>query len=104
MRMPGNQTFNTFWHGERISTIEQVCMESFVKHNHVLRVYTYSDARMPTGVIVDDAAKIMRLERFFTFEGRSSAFSNIFRCKSLLEHGAWWMDSGILCVQRGLPH
>jgi hypothetical protein len=97
------QVFNTFWHGESLSAVEKVCMESFIKHNHFLRVFTYSKAEMPAGVILEDAAVIMPRDRVFTFQESPSAFSNIFRYKLLLERGGWWVDTDILCLGREIP-
>src|SRR5690349_14457898 len=104
MDVSGAQIVNTFWHGERLSAIERLCMESFVKHKHAFRVFTYSDAEMPTGVIVEDAAKILPLERFFKIEESPSAFSNVFRYKLLLEQGGWWVDTDVLCLKTNLPN
>jgi hypothetical protein len=98
-----DSTFNMFWHGDKLSPIDRLCMVSFVNHNHVLRVFTYSDVEMPAGVVVEDAATIMPLDRFFIFQGSPSAFTNIFRYKILLERGGWWVDTDILCLKRKLP-
>src|SRR5215468_2454910 len=94
---------NTFWHGEAISSAERLCIQSFLDHGHSFRVFTYSDVEMPGGVIVEHAAQILPLERFFYFEGSPSGFSNIFRYKLLLERGGWWVDTDVLCLKRELP-
>jgi hypothetical protein len=101
--MPQNQLFNTFWHGEKLSTLEKACMRSFLEHQHMVRVFTYLRVEMPPGVIIEDASNILPYDRFFTFEGSPSAFSNIFRYKLLAERGGWWVDTDILCLRKEIP-
>jgi hypothetical protein len=101
--MPNNSVFNMFWHGDRLSALETICMQSFVDHKHTLRVFTYANIELPPGIVIEDAGQILPFSRFFTFEGSSSAFSNIFRYKVLLEQGGWWVDTDVLCLKDELP-
>ena len=94
------QTFNMFWEGQYLTAIENLCMRSFIKHGHSLRVFTYNGAQVPEGVALEDARDVLPADRFFTFQGSPSAFTNIFRYKLLLDQGGWWADTDIFCCRR----
>lgn len=96
--------FNMFFHGEELSLLEQICMESFVKHGHSLNVFTYDDLVVPEGVITLDARQILPHEKLFFFDNSPSAFSNIFRYKLILETGGWWVDTDVLCLTDEIPN
>ena len=95
--------FNMFWHGRSVSSLEMTCMQSFIRHGHRLRVFTYEEHSLPAGVEHADAREILPYERFFTFMESPSAFTNIFRYKLLFEQGGWWVDSDVLCLKAELP-
>jgi hypothetical protein len=92
-----------FWEGQHLTPIESLCMRSFVSHGHGLTVFTYNGAQVPKGVALEDARQVLPADRFFTFEGSPSAFTNIFRYKLLLERGGWWADTDILCRRQQIP-
>ena len=98
-----NDVFNMFWHGRSISSLETTCMQSFVRHGHRLRVFTYDEHSLPEGVEHADAREILPYERLFTFKNSPSAFTNIFRYALLFEQGGWWVDSDVLCRKTELP-
>lgn len=91
-------TFNMFWHGTRLSTLELVCMQSFVDCGHRLRIHTYDETDVPPGAENVDASEILPRERLFYFENSPASFSDIFRYKLLLEQGGWWVDTDVLCL------
>lgn len=92
-----------FWYGEALSPLEQVCIQSFVRQGHRIRLFTYTDVSVPEGVIVDDASEIMPADSVFTFDNSLAAFSDIFRFKLLFERGGWWVDTDILSLKPEVP-
>lgn len=97
------ETFNMFWHGDQLSALEMACMRSFLDHGHALRVFTYQKVALPEGAINEDASQILPLESYFSYQESSSAFSNIFRYKLLLEQGGWWVDTDVVCLKSEIP-
>jgi hypothetical protein len=98
--MAQRQTFNMFWEGQYFTPIESLCMRSFINRGHSLTVFTYNGAPVPEGVTLEDAREVLPADRFFTFEGSPSAFTNIFRYKLLLDRGGWWVDTDIFCQKQ----
>jgi len=92
------ETFNMFWHGDSLSTLEWACMQSFLDHGQRLRVFSYEELAIPAGAEIADASQILPRERLFLFDNSPSAFTNIFRYKLLLEQGGWWVDTDVLCL------
>ena len=58
--MAEQHIFNTFWEGEYLTPIENLCLRSFVNHGHSLRLFTYNGAQVPEGVTLEDARQILR--------------------------------------------
>jgi hypothetical protein len=96
-------TVNMFWHGADLSPIDKICIQSFLDHGHIVRLFTYRAIETPPGVIVEEASAILPYDRFFTYANSPSAFSNIFRYNLLFERGGWWVDTDVLCLRTELP-
>lgn len=88
--------FNTFFHGNSLSLLEWLCMESFLNHGHSLNLHCYKDFEVPAGVKKVDARQTLPFEKFFVFDNSLSAFTNVFRYKLILETGGWWVDTDVL--------
>jgi hypothetical protein len=101
--MQKDMIFNTFWHGGSLSAMERVCMQSFPRHNHLLRVFTYTPLETPPGVSNEDASTVLGNDRLFVHCNSVSAFTNIFRYKLLYEQGGWWVDTDVLCRTPQVP-
>lgn len=93
------------WIGERLSTMERLCVASFVAHGHELHLYAYGPlAGVPEGAQLRDAREIMPASSVYTYAtgpgaGSPSAFSNEFRYKLLLERGGAWSDTDVVCLR-----
>ena len=69
----------SLWVGERLSTMERLCLSSFVKNGHEVHLYTYSDVEgIPEGVQVKDGSEILPEDMIFMYKEHKSysAFSN----------------------------
>jgi glycosyltransferase involved in cell wall biosynthesis len=102
-------TFQSFWWGDVISPYEAFCMRSFVDHGHDYDLYSYHpEIKVPAGVRIRDAAELLPITDFFTYEdgpgaGSPSAFSNLFRYKLLATRGGWWVDTDVVCLADVIP-
>ena len=93
----------SLWVGERLSTMERLCLSSFVKNGHEVHLYTYSDVEgIPEGVQVKDGSEILPEDMIFMYKEHKSysAFSNYFRYKLLLDKGGYWVDTDMVCLKK----
>jgi hypothetical protein len=101
--------FQTFWWGNVLSPYEVLCLKSFVDHGHNVHLYTFdSQLKVPDGVLICDAAKLISQDRFFTYKegqgnGSPAGFSNLFRYRLLMEKGGWWIDTDVVCLSSRIP-
>jgi hypothetical protein len=93
---------NSLWIGDRLSTMEQLSISSFLRHGHEFHLYVYGPIQgVPRGTVVRDGNDILPSSRIFTYsrKGTYSGFSNYFRYKLLLEDGGWWVDLDTVCLK-----
>lgn len=100
--------FKSFWHGERLSPYQWLCLKSFVDHGHDFVLYSYDRIDAPVGVELRDATQFLPRERVFFYSsgpgaGSVSAFSNLFRYRLLHDEGGWWVDTDVVCLSRDVP-
>jgi hypothetical protein len=99
------ETVQSLWIGDRLSTMEQLCIQSFLDHGHPYHLYCYQEiAGVPDGTVVRDGREILPSSEIFVYQrgcgkGSPSAFSNFFRYKLLLERGGWWADLDAVCMR-----
>ena len=89
------------WIGDRLSTMEQLSIASFLAHGHPFHLYTYGEvAGVPAGTVVRDAEEILPASRIFSYTEEQSyaGFANWFRYQLLLERGGWWVDVDVVCL------
>jgi hypothetical protein len=95
----------SLWIGDRLSSMEQLCIRSFLDHGHPFHLYTYQEVRnVPEGAEVKRAADLLPPEEIFVYrrgygKKNPSAFSNLFRYTMLLERGGWWTDLDAICLR-----
>ncbi len=89
------------WVGDRLSTMEQLCILSFLRHGHPFRLYTYGPVEnVPSGAEICDANEVIPQSRIFRYaNGSLAGFANFFRYKLLLEQGGWWVDLDVICLR-----
>lgn len=105
------QTANFFWHGN-LSLYEIKCLESFVKHNWEVKVWSYEKISLPNGIELCDASEILPKSELDTFKvwcphtnsfetrgNINSGFSDLFRFNLLLKKGGWWFDTDVICLR-----
>lgn len=91
----------SLWIGPRLSAMERLCIESFLRNGHEFHLYTYDQVDgIPAGAQVRDGREILPAERIFFYREHNSVsgFSNFFRYKLLLERGGWWVDTDMVCL------
>jgi hypothetical protein len=92
----------TLWIGPRLSTMERLSIQSFLRHGHQVHLYTYGEVDgVPAGTVLRDGREILPAERIFVYREQNSVsgFSNFFRYKLLLERGGWWVDTDMICLR-----
>jgi hypothetical protein len=95
----------SFWIGERLSTMEQLCIQSFLRNGHEFDLYSYHHiANVPRGTRLLDAGTILPQSlsdkfRYYNAHTPLTAFSNVFRYKLLLEQGGVWVDMDVVCLK-----
>ena len=92
----------SLWIGPRLTAMERLSIESFLRHGHEFHLYTYGDVDgIPAGTVVRDGREILPAERIFFYKefASVSGFSNYFRYKLLLGRGGWWVDADMVCLR-----
>jgi hypothetical protein len=95
----------SLWIGNRLSTLERMCVNSFLVNGFDFDLYTYGPLEnIPPGTTLKDGNEIIAedmIPRFRYSKGRPSvtAFSNIFRYKLLLDRGGIWVDMDVVCLR-----
>ncbi|HKD09553.1 MAG TPA: glycosyltransferase [Bryobacteraceae bacterium] len=100
--MNDRDIIQSLWIGQRLSTMEQLCIRSFLANGHGFDLYTYGPVEgAPAGVVLRDASEILPESRIFRYSHRDSVagFANYFRYKLLLERGGWWVDTDVICIK-----
>lgn len=94
-----NRVIQGMWFGESLSTLEILCMKSFMSNGHEFHLYVYEELHgIPQGVVVKDANKIIpkdQIKEFRWFAG----FSDFFRYSMLAQNGGWYVDMDVICLR-----
>jgi hypothetical protein len=98
----GGSVIQSLWLGPRLSTLEQLSINSFIANGHTFHLYTYDELQgVPSRAILCDASPILpRPASLQVTEHNSCAgFADVFRYKLLFERGGWWSDLDIVCLK-----
>ncbi len=90
------------WVGDRLPTMQQISIASFLANGHEFHLYTYSKLRdVPEGTVIRDAEEIIPRSQVFRNAKANTfaAFSDFFRYKLLLDRGCWWVDVDMVCLR-----
>lgn len=93
------------WIGDRLSTMEQLSISSFLRHGHPFHLYTYGEIQgIPKGTTVLDANEILPASSIFAYrsgraKGSLAPFADMFRYKMLFEQGGWWVDLDVVAIR-----
>ena len=97
-----NEIVQSLWIGDRLSSMEQLSIRSFLQHGHEYHLYGYEPVEnLPKGAVARDAREILPAASIFQYADYPSyaGFSNFFRYKLLLERGGWWVDTDLVCLR-----
>lgn len=96
-----NNKIQSFWFGKPLSTMERLCINSFLKNGHIVDIYSYDEIpNLPLGTNILDANTIIdRKFIFFDSAGGIASFSDWFRYKLLYDKGGWWVDLDVICLK-----
>src|SRR5438552_1322014 len=96
------EVVQSLWIGPKLSSMEKLCIQSFLKHGHPFHLYVYDHVEgVPEQAKVCDANEIVPSSRIFFYSKHNSCagFANMFRYKLLLERGGWWVDTDVVCLR-----
>ena len=92
------EAFNAFWHGEVLSPIAVLSLNSFVSRGLTVNLYTYEHVRfVPSGVNLQPAEAILPRDRLFEAHGGFEHFADLFRYCLIRKVGGWWIDTDVVC-------
>jgi len=97
-----NKIIQSFWYGDSLSQVEQLCINSFIANGHEFHLYTYNLnlEGVPKACILKDANEIIDESKIFLdSRGIIASFSDYFRMKLLYKRGGWWVDTDIICLK-----
>lgn len=98
----------SLWIGNHLSTMEILCIKSFLHHGHDFHLYIYENIdNIPLGTTVKNGNEILSKNFIFKYSQNSnenstksfSGFSNIFRYKLLYDKGGYWVDMDMICLK-----
>ncbi|OFV10614.1 MULTISPECIES: capsular polysaccharide synthesis protein [Sphingobacterium] len=96
-----NKIIQSFWYGDELTQVEQLCIKSFLANGHIFHLYTYNlNLRgVPNGCNIKHASNIIPPSKiFFDNRGIIASFSDYFRIMLLYIKGGWWVDLDIVCL------
>ena len=99
------ETIQMMWVQNHLPRLARVCIESFVRCGHPVKLYCYDgcDWSFP-GVEIADAADVLPRDQIFqpqigAAKGSLSVFSDLFRYRLLNDRGGWWADADTYCLR-----
>src|ERR1700731_4164952 len=91
-----NRVISSLWIGDRLSTMEQLSVRSFVTNGHDYHLYVYDDVKgVPDGVAIKDANTVLPSSVLIEFRERKdfAVFADLFRYKLLLGLEGWGAET-----------
>lgn len=94
-------TIQSLWLGDKLTTMEIMCLRSFIAHGHDFVLYTYGPVvGVPEGVTVVDGNSVLSSDEYKPSDFLcASNFSDFFRMKLMRDVGGWWVDMDALCLR-----
>lgn len=96
------EIIQSLWIGPKLSSMEKLCIHSFLHHGHPFHLYVYDQVEgVPERTKLCDANEILPSSRIFFYSRHNSCsgFANMFRYKLLLDRGGWWVDTDTICLE-----
>jgi hypothetical protein len=93
--------FKTLWIGSELSLFERACLSSFVKLDQSIELFAYEELKVPKGVLLRDASKIIPKDQVRKNVRRDSysTFSDLFRYEMLRQEGGCWVDTDVILLK-----
>jgi hypothetical protein len=95
-------TIGTLWVGDRLSWLEELCLQSFLDHGHEVVLFKYDDvANVPSGVRIENANDILPAEKIIRHAktGSPAYHADVFRLHMLQQTDCIWADTDAFCTQ-----
>jgi len=99
LRFP--RVIQTLWTHGNLSTMERLCLKSYLDNGHEVHLYTYEGVpNVPNGVIIKDGNEIISKDflDYRTFINNGT-FADFFRYKLLYDRGGFWVDTDLICLR-----
>jgi len=95
---------NFFWNSSKLSIYELCCLNSFIKNNFEVHVYSFVKIKLPKKVKLKNASTILNKKEInkFVHHGRVgclAAFSDKFRIELQKKKLGWWFDLDVVCLK-----
>lgn len=88
----------SLWIGERLHYLNQLCLQSHLRHGHPVTLYcTDTVTNAPEGVVLRPASEIMDIPMDVVEATSASFLSNVFRYHMIRKTGAIWIDCDAFC-------
>lgn len=92
--------FGSLWIGNPLSKVEQTALASFIYHKHSFTLFVYDmDMKVPSGVVKEDANKIIPESEVFKVQNSYGPFADMFRYTMIQKTGLTWTDTDSICLR-----
>ena len=96
---------NFFWDKNNISIYEYAFLNSFIKNDFEVNVYSFNNLNLPKKAKLKDASLILKKSEMKKFvhagtTGCPAAFADKFRIELMKLNNGWWFDMDILCLKK----
>lgn len=92
--------FGSLWIGKPLSKVEQTALSSFIYYGHSFTLFVYDmDMKVPTGVVKEDANKIISESEIFKVQNSYGPFADMFRYTMIQKTGLTWTDTDSICLR-----
>lgn len=89
------------WVGNKLTNLHKMCVESFIKNDHLYILYTYEKiVNLPENVVIMDANELIPESLVYKFSDSYAGFSDLFRNALLYYKGGWYVDLDIYCIKK----
>lgn len=92
--------FGSLWIGNPLSKVEQTALSSFIFYGHSFTLFVYDmEMKVPTGVVKEDANKIIPESEIFKVQNSYGPFADMFRYSMIQKTGLTWTDTDSICLR-----
>lgn len=92
--------FGSLWIGNPLSKVEQTALSSFIYYKHSFTLFVYDmSIKVPSGIIKEDANKIIKESEIFKVQNSYGPFADMFRYTMIKKTGLTWTDTDSICLR-----